>query len=100
MRLGRSNCHCEFLGEAAETAAETAADAATDTATELHKRAAVKRSRRAQTVLGDRRDLVYEILLQVQSAACGTRPAEFFNGWKRKLKCDGNSRGYSRGLHI
>jgi hypothetical protein len=44
----------------------------------------VKRSRRAQTVLGDRHDLIYEILLQVQSAACGTRPAEFFNGWARK----------------
>ncbi len=31
----------------------------------MHKRAAVKRSRRAQTVLGDRHDLICEILLQV-----------------------------------
>ena len=52
-----------------------------------YKRAAVKRSRRAQTVLGDRQDLVYEILLQEPSAACGTRPAEFFNGWINKQKC-------------
>jgi len=55
----------------------------------MHKSAAVKRSRRAQTVLGDRHDLVYEIYLQVQSAACGTRPAEFFNGWARKQMRDG-----------
>ena len=54
-------------------------------------RAAVKRSRRAQTVLGDRHDLAHEILLQMQSVACGTRPAEFFNGWKRKQKCGGYS---------
>jgi len=57
----------------------------------------VKRSRRAQTVLGDRHDLVYEILLQVTSAACGTRPAEFFNGWARKLERDAYSDGYSHG---
>ena len=50
----------------------------------MNKWAAVKRSRRAQTVLGDRHDPVHEILLQVSSAACGTRPAEFFNGWARK----------------
>ena len=43
----------------------------------------MKRSRRAQTVLGDRHDPVERICLQVQSAACGTRPAEFFNGWAR-----------------
>ena len=53
----------------------------TDTATERHKCSAVKRSRRAQTVLGDRHDPVERICLQVSSAACGTRPAEFFNGW-------------------
>ena len=58
---------------------------ATETATEMHERAAVKRSRWAQTVLGDRHDLVREILLQVPSAACGTRPVEFFNGWARKM---------------
>ena len=38
----------------------------------------------AQTVLGDRHDLVYEILLQALSAACGTRPRELSNGWARK----------------
>jgi hypothetical protein len=27
--------------------------------------------------------------LQVPSAACGTRPAEFFNGWARKQMRDG-----------
>jgi hypothetical protein len=31
----------------------------------------------------------------VLSAACGTRPAEFFNGWARKLKRHGYSSGYS-----
>ena len=61
-----------------------ATDTATDTATETHKCSAVKRSRRAQTVLGDRHDPVERICLQVSSAACGTRPAEFFNGWARK----------------
>ena len=65
-------------------AADTATDTDIDTAEEMHKWAAVKRSRRAQTVLGDRHDPVHEILLQVSSAACGTRPAEFFNGWIRK----------------
>ena len=45
----------------------------------MHKCSAVKRSRRAQTVLGDRHDLIYEILLQVPSAACGTRPRELSN---------------------
>ncbi len=64
----------------------------------MHKWAAVKRSRRAQTVLGDRQDLVYEILLQEPSAACGTRPAEFFNGWARKLKCDGTEKRSSENL--
>ena len=64
----------------------------------MHKRSAVKRSRRAQTVLGDRHDLVCEILLQVTSAACGTRPAEFFNGWARKLICDGSEKRSSENL--
>jgi hypothetical protein len=58
----------------------------------------VKRSRRAQTVLGDRHDLIYEILLQVPSAACGTRPAEFFNGWARKLERDGSETRLSENL--
>ncbi len=52
----------------------------------------------AQTVLGDRHDLIYEILLQVQSAACGTRPAEFFNGWARKLERDGSEKRSSENL--
>jgi len=59
---------------------------------------AVKRSRRAQTVLGDRHDPVCEILLQVQSAACGTRPAEFFNGWARTQKRDGSEKRSSENL--
>ena len=58
----------------------------------------MKRSRRAQTVLGDRHDLIYEILLQVPSAACGTRPAEFFNGWARKQKYDGSEKRSSENL--
>ena len=58
----------------------------------MHKRAAVKSPLGAQTVLGDRHDLVYEIYLQVKSAACGTRPAEFFNGWARKRICDGSEK--------
>jgi hypothetical protein len=43
-------------------AADTATDTDTDTAEEMHKRSAVKRSRRAQTVLGDRHDPVERIL--------------------------------------
>ncbi len=58
----------------------------------------MKRSRRAQTVLGDRHDLIDEVLLQVQSAACGTRPAEFFNGWARKRICDGSEERSSENL--
>jgi len=58
----------------------------------------VKRSRRAQTVLGDRHDPICEILLQVPSAACGTRPAEFFNGWARKLERDGSENRSSENL--
>ncbi len=50
----------------------------------MHKWSAVKRSRRAQTVLGDRHDPVCEILLQAPSAACGTRPRELSNVWRRK----------------
>ena len=58
----------------------------------------MKRSCRAQTVLGDRHDLIHEILLQVPSAACGTRPAEFFNGWARKLLRDGSEKRSSENL--
>ena len=50
----------------------------------MHKWSAVKSPLGAQTVLGDRHDLIYEILLQVPSAACGTRPRELSNGWRRK----------------
>ena len=58
----------------------------------------MKRSRRAQTVLGDRHDLVDEILLQEQSAACGTRPAEFFNGLARKRIRDGSEKRSNENL--
>ena len=58
----------------------------------------MKRSRRAQTVLGDRHDPIYENLLQVPSAACGTRPAEFFNGWARKQIRDGYEKRSSENL--
>jgi hypothetical protein len=59
-------------------------------ATEMHKWAAVKSPLGAQTVLGDRHDPVYEILLQAPSAACGTRPRELSSGWGRKLMRDGS----------
>jgi hypothetical protein len=62
----------------------------------MHKWAAVKSPLGAQTVLGDRHDLIYEILLQVPSAACGTRPAEFFNGWARKRQHDGIWKTFER----
>ena len=58
----------------------------------------MKRSRRAQTVLGDRHDPDYEVLLQEPSAACGTRPAEFFNGWRRKQERDGSEKRSSENL--
>ena len=64
----------------------------------MHKWSAVKSPLGAQTVLGDRHDLIYEILLQVPSAACGTRPAEFFNGWARKQICDGSEKRSSENL--
>ena len=73
-------------------------ETATDTATEIHKCSAVKSPLGAQTVLGDRHDLIYEILLQVTSAACGTRPAEFFNGWTRKRIRDGSEKRSSENL--
>ena len=62
---------------------------AADTATEMHECAAVKSPLGAQTVLGDRHDLVCETLLQVPSAACGTRPRELSSGWVRKQMRDG-----------
>ncbi len=64
----------------------------------MNKWAAVKSPLGAQTVLGDRHDLIYEILLQVPSAACGTRPAEFFNGWARKQIRDGSEKRSSENL--
>ena len=62
----------------------SAAEIAADTATEKYKWAAVKSPLGAQTVLGDRNDPICIILLQVQSAACGTRPRELSSGWARK----------------
>ena len=64
----------------------------------MHKWSAVKSPLGAQTVLGDRHDLIYEILLQEPSAACGTRPAEFFNGWARKQIRDGSEKRSSENL--
>jgi hypothetical protein len=71
---------------------------ATDTAKKLHKWSAVKSPLGAQTVLGDRHDLVCEILLQVPSAACGTRPRELSNGWARKQTRDGPEKCSSENL--
>ena len=51
----------------------------------MHQWAAVKSPLGAQAVLGDRHDPICEILLQVPSAACGTRPRELSSGWARKL---------------
>jgi hypothetical protein len=64
----------------------------------MHKWAAVKSPLGAQTVLGDRHDLVCEILLQVQSAACGTRPRELSNGWARKRMRDESEKRSSENL--
>ena len=64
----------------------------------MHKWAAVKSPLGAQTVLGDRHDLIYEILLQVPSAACGTRPRELSNGWRRKRIRDGSEERSSENL--
>ena len=50
-----------FVMRATDTATDIPTDTATDTATETYKCSAVKRSRRAQTVLGDRHDPVEEI---------------------------------------
>ena len=52
----------------------------------------------AQTVLGDRHDLIYEILLQEPSAACGTRPRELSNGWTRTQEHDGAEKRSSENL--
>ena len=84
------------LGTQIDARRKIATDTATDSSSILL--AAVKRSRRAQTVLGDRHDLIYEILLQVPSAACGTRPAEFFNGWARTQKLDRSEKRSSENL--
>ena len=71
---------------------------AADTAAEMHEWAAVKSPLGAQTVLGDRHDLIYEILLQAPSAACGTRPRELSNGWARKQTRDGPEKRSSENL--
>ncbi len=52
-------------------AADTATEIATEIATEMHKCSAVKRSRRAQTVLGDRHDPIYKFYCK-----CRRPPAE------------------------
>ena len=64
----------------------------------MHKWAAVKSPLGAQTVLGDRHDLVLEILLQEPSAACGTRPRELSNGWSRTQEHDGSEKRSSENL--
>ena len=64
----------------------------------MQKWAAVKSPLGAQTVLGDRHDLIYEVLLQVPSAACGTRPRELSNGWARKQIRDGSEKRSSENL--
>jgi hypothetical protein len=64
----------------------------------MHKWAAVKSPLGAQTVLGDRQDPICEILLQVPSAACGTRPRELSNGWKRKQIREGSEKRSSENL--
>ena len=71
---------------------------ATETAAEMHKWSAVKSPLGAQTVLGDRHDLIYEILWQAPSAACGTRPRELSNGWRRKRIRDGSEERSSENL--
>ena len=81
-----------------ERVPKLAADAVADAATEIHKCSAVKSPLGAQTVLGDRHDLVYEILLQVTSAACGTRPRELSNGWARKRIRGGSEKRSSENL--
>ncbi len=81
-----------------ERVPKLAADAVADAATEMHKCSAVKSPLGAQTVLGDRHDPVYEILLQVTSAACGTRPRELSSGWIRKRMRDGSEKRSSENL--
>jgi hypothetical protein len=71
---------------------------ATDAATEIHQCSAVKSPLGAQTVLGDRHDPICEILLQVQSAACGTRPRELSSGWIRKRIRGGSEKRSSENL--
>ena len=67
-------------------------------AEEMNKWAAVKSPLGAQTVLGDRHDPVERICLQVSSAACGTRPRELSNGWRRKQIRDGSEKRSSENL--
>ena len=53
---------------------------------------------RAQTVLGDRHDLICEILLQVPSAACGSRPRVLSSSWARTQKHEGSKKRSSENL--
>ncbi len=85
------------MGEV-ESFPKLVADAVADAATEMHKCSAVKSPLGAQTVLGDRHDLIYEISLQVPSAACGTRPRELSNGWARKRIRGGSEKRSSENL--
>ena len=59
-------------------AADTATDTDTDTAAEMHKRSALKRSRRAQTVLGDRHDPVERILFASDVGRLRNSPGRIF----------------------
>jgi len=77
---------------------DTDTDTDTETVTEMHKWAAVKSPLGAQTVLGDRHDPIYEICLQIPSAACGTRPRELSSGWGRKRMSDGFEKRSSENL--
>ena len=81
--VGRVEACCEPYLRARFEAHKQRRNRARETATDIHKWSAVKSPLGAQTVLGDRHDLVCEILLQVPSAACGTRPRELSNGWAR-----------------
>jgi hypothetical protein len=41
---------------------------------------------------------LFDIRLQIQSAACGTRPRELSNGWARKQMRDGTDKRSSENL--
>ena len=56
----------------------TATETAAETAAEMHKLAAVKRSRRAQTVLGDRHDPICENLFTSSVGRLRNSPGRIF----------------------